>query len=106
MYQFEIRALPVGVPPADPGDYRGLRSNDGQRYDFSVTILDRGLFGRDQATAGECFRDRELWGKLMERRWRENFSWAAAAPATNSFTASLPRERRSRSVDVDLGARE
>src|SRR5438876_4296873 len=39
--------------------------------------------------AREIFRDRELWGKLMERAMARNFSWATAAQRYEQLYAEL-----------------
>jgi len=42
--------------------------------------------------AREIFRDRELWGKLMERAMARNFSWATAAQRYEELYRELAGE--------------
>ncbi|PYL18994.1 MAG: glycogen synthase, partial [Verrucomicrobia bacterium] len=80
MYSLKYGALPVArstggiqeiIEDYDPTTDSG--------YGFLCYEYSTAAFWDAIKRAREIFRDRELWGKLMERAMARNFSWATAA---------------------------
>jgi starch synthase len=80
MYSFKYGALPIArvtggiqeiIEDYDPTTDSG--------YGFLCYEYSTDAFWDAINRAREIFRDRKLWGKLMERAMARNFSWAVAA---------------------------
>jgi starch synthase len=80
MYSLKYGALPVAR--ATGGIQEIIEDYDpatGGGYGFLCYEYSTEAFWDAIKRAREIFRDRELWGKLMERAMTRNFSWAIAA---------------------------
>src|SRR5947209_19528784 len=91
MYNLKYGALPVArvtggiqeiIEDYDP-------TTDGG-YGFLCYEYSSQAFWDAIKRAREIFRDRELWGKLMERAMARNFSWAVAAQRYEQLYRELP----------------
>src|SRR5437660_2547161 len=93
MYSLKYGALPVaratGGIQEIIEDYDPTTDSD---YGFLCYEYSTAAFWDAIKHAREIFRDRELWGKLMERAMARNFSWATAAQRYEQLYRELAGE--------------